>query len=543
MPTFRVVILAAVSDPQQVKDAAGEDKESIPYQLRRARETIDARGWTEVAEPLVIPGQTRSINWFHEALEQIGAYRKLRDLVDARTIDLVVCRNYDRLARTSALQQQVSAYLRERGVQIYAIEMPVEPHDPSTWKPRTDSTRLWVEAIAGAQSESYVNALTNFHTFGMQGRVKKGLPPEGIPPYGYHDVVAEDGYGKSKRKRIPDPVEFPIVQRILRMLRDDQTGVYIARWLNGDVDNPGGARAPIPTRRGSIWTPNTVIQLARNPFYGGKVARGRHILWSDGRKRRRKIKDQPDLLVDGIHESAISWEDWTELQEIITARARWVPRLRRRDYLWSGLAVCGYCRDRGEQRSMRRCHDVSTNKDGSCNEYDYLICSRYSYTAGKVCQRNTMTADDFTAAVFGWVQSALANSSIVAQAAMTHTVDPRQEIEADLARVNSALSRLADEERQWDRAYRQKVIGLDKYGDGLQELTQQRQALERERETLSSRLDAATMVDVRVSRRNDALAELAMLSLDASDPDVVRRIHEVLARIEVRGGALTFVAW
>src|SRR5579883_2048664 len=104
-PRFRVVILAGVSDPQQVRDANGEDKDSIPSQIRRCRELIACRGWTEVAEPLIVPGQSRSLNWLHEAIEQIDAYRKLRALVDGGLIDLVVCRHYDRLARTAALQQ------------------------------------------------------------------------------------------------------------------------------------------------------------------------------------------------------------------------------------------------------------------------------------------------------------------------------------------------------------------------------------------------------------------------------------------------------
>jgi DNA invertase Pin-like site-specific DNA recombinase len=544
MPAFRCVILAAVSSTAQVADLAGDEKESIPYQLRRGREIIEARGWSEVAEPLVIPGQSRSLNWLHEALEQIDAYRQLRDLADARRIDLVICRNYDRLARTSTLQQQVSAYLKERGVQIYALEMPVEPHDPRSWRPRSDSTRLWVEAIAGAQSESYVNQLSNFHRFGMEGRTKKGWHAEGTPVYGYRDIVTPDGYGKIPKKRVPDPETFPVAQRIFRMLLDGKTGVYVMRWLNGIADNPGGTRAPIPSARGGLWSTQAVVSLARNPFYAGKVARYRFTLSQDGRRRRKSTREQPGLLVDGVHEPAILWEEWLRVQEILTARGKVAPRLRRRDYLWSGLAVCGYCLDRGEAApSMRYCHDKQANLDGRVRHYEYLVCSHYSVSSGTYCQRNYIPIDAFCTAVKEWLHAVLSDPRLIERAAAGDEDDPHQPIRADLARVDEAIARLSGEERRWDQAYRQGVISLERYGQGLQDMQQQRQRAELERATLASALERASSAELRRAQRDRALADLRSIEIDPADPAVVRLIHQVLAQIQIRSRILTFVPY
>jgi DNA invertase Pin-like site-specific DNA recombinase len=546
MPThLRCVILAAVSSTDQVRDLGGDEKESIPYQIRRGREVIESReGWTEITEPLVVPGISRSLNWLHEAFENIEAYRQLRDLVDARKIDVVVCRAYDRLARTSVLQQQISAWLRENRVQIFAYEMPVQVQDPRTWQPKSDNTRLVVEAIAGIQSESYLNSLWSYHKFGMEGRTKKGYHPEGTAAYGYKDVVAEDGYGKSKRKRVPHPAEFPVVERIFKMLLDGKTGLYVSRWLNGDVDNPNGLRAPIPTQRGKFWTTTTLIGLARNPFYAGKTFRGRFENWKEGNAWRRRTRPTPEILVDGVHQAAVSWDDWQRVQALLTERGKAAPRLRRRDYLWSGIAVCGYCVDRGDTRnSMRRCQDHQTNLDGLVRHYNYLICSRYSYTAGRECQRNTMKVSDFTDAVFNWIETVSNAPELLEQANSRSIDDPRVQMAADLARVRAALARSIDEERQWDRAYRQQVISLEKFAEGLHDLQETRQRLELEEASLVTALSAASVADLRRERRSIALRELREhLASNPHDPDVIPLVHAVIAQVQIRDGDLVFLA-
>lgn len=538
MISFRCVVVAAVSDKHQVKGADGQDLESIPSQIRTARELIERRGWREVAEPLIVPGQSRSLNWFHEALEQIGAYRQLRELVEQRRIDLVVCRHYDRLARTSALQQQVSAYLKEHGTQIYSIQMPVEPHDPATWRPRADSTRVWVEAVAGAQSESYINSLVNNHRMGMEGRIRRGQPPDGIPVYGYRDIVADDGYGKSHRKRVPNPTEFPVLQQMLRMLRDGATLMHVARWLNGEVENPGNARQPIPTREGCRWTPATVSALAHNPFVCGKVAYYRHKLTREGVRQRKKATE-PGMLVDGIHEAAISYEEWLSIQRQMEERAARAPRLRRFDYLWSGLAVCGYCRDRNERYAMRRYFDRQHNLDGSVRVYDYLICSRYSYSRGAICQRNCLQTADFTDKVVTWLQSLIADPDLLDLAQQAD--DPRDLVSAELARVQRGLAGLTEEEARWDDAYRAKVLTIERYAKGLDDLQKKGEGLRREEEVLLSRLGSLADQSMRQLRRRAVLERLVNEELTPDNSSIVTVTHELLERIEIRDGSLRFI--
>jgi len=123
--TFRTIIWAAVSTPDQATD----QKQSIPAQIEAARKTIQERGWYEVAEPLVVPGHSRYINWLDQAVAEIPQMKALIELAEADKIDLVVVRDWDRLARTDSLRVQISTRLREQGVQVYSLNQPVEPSE------------------------------------------------------------------------------------------------------------------------------------------------------------------------------------------------------------------------------------------------------------------------------------------------------------------------------------------------------------------------------------------------------------------------------
>jgi DNA invertase Pin-like site-specific DNA recombinase len=123
---FRCVVFAAVSSRPQ----AADDKDSIPSQIERARNVIEQRGWKETHEPLIVPGQSRNIDFLHEAIEEIPPIADLVNLARHGGIDLVVIRDYDRLARTRALLTQLTTYLSRCRVQSYALDKPVEPVHP-----------------------------------------------------------------------------------------------------------------------------------------------------------------------------------------------------------------------------------------------------------------------------------------------------------------------------------------------------------------------------------------------------------------------------
>jgi hypothetical protein len=191
---------------------------------------------------------------------------------------------------------------------------------------------------------------------------------------------------------------------------------------------------------------------------------------------------------------------------------------------------------------MRRCYDHQANADGRVREYHYLICMRYSTSAGKLCQRNKIDVTDFTAAVVGWVRAAIDDPLILAGAAESDGPDPRTIVLADVERARQVLAGLVAEERRWDDAYRRSVISLDRFGQGLAELATRRQRAELELASLTNVLTNATSAELARARRDEALTHLATSGLDGADPAVVAQIHQVLAQVQVRDRQLVFVA-
>jgi len=176
--TLRCIVWAAVSTPDQAKD----EKESIPAQIEQARKTIQERGWYEVAEPLVVPGHSRYINWLDQAVAEIPQMKELVELAEANKVDLVVVRDWDRLARTDSLRVQISTRLREQGVQVYSLNQPVEPSDHPG---KVTDTALIVEGMAGILAEIENRLRARRWATGMLGRIKRGSWPWTVPPYGY----------------------------------------------------------------------------------------------------------------------------------------------------------------------------------------------------------------------------------------------------------------------------------------------------------------------------------------------------------------------
>ena len=175
------MIVAAVSSAEQ----ASEEKDSIPGQLAACRQTCQQRGWTVVDE-IAIPGHSRNYNWLHEIIRDCEGCGRWVQLVESDTVDLVVCRDYDRLWRTDALRAQITALCREHRTQVFSLNQPVEPVRPDLLASGSDS-HLVMEAMSGIISEMENRARTRRMMAGKRARIiKRGLAVfAGSVPYGY----------------------------------------------------------------------------------------------------------------------------------------------------------------------------------------------------------------------------------------------------------------------------------------------------------------------------------------------------------------------
>jgi hypothetical protein len=175
--------------------------------------------------------------------------------------------------------------------------------------------------------------------------------------------------------------------------------------------------------------------------------------------------------------------------------------------------VCGFCLDRGEHHSVRRCTSHHTKRDGEHVVYDWLLCSHYSTTAGKFCQKNTMMVATFEERVLAEIARLIVQSTDGDNTMLNEIEDPRAALRTDHERVRISLGRLAGEEARWDAAYRQGAVSLEKYATGLRDLQCQQQHWELELATLAQAIERVSSAETIQARRVEALSSLATRSI------------------------------
>ena len=91
--TIRAFSWAAVSSKPQAEGESLHDQHRLNHALSEALE------W-EILCDLTVPGETRSYYRLEEAVENLEAYQQLVKLAEGGSIDWLVCKSRDRLART-----------------------------------------------------------------------------------------------------------------------------------------------------------------------------------------------------------------------------------------------------------------------------------------------------------------------------------------------------------------------------------------------------------------------------------------------------------
>ena len=313
-------IRAAVYCRVSTKPQAGEDKVSIPDQIRECKAYIDKQGWT-VAGEYIDPGISANL------VDRPGLNRLLHCM---GSWDVVLAWDFDRFYRD---KRSVAGYildtLDENRKQITSTKQPIPVYDPDTFDPRQNDTPYMLREMAGFTSG--IDNRRRFRTLqkGLKERVAQGylIKP---PPYGYrvqHQI--RDGKVVRALREIVEN-EATIIKRMFTDYCNGKSYFAIATELN---------REAIPTQKKKTWSSNVVRAMIMNPVYCGKV-RTNYIL-----KRPGRSITQPEnewKIYAGRHKPIISEQTWQSAQAVRkrkqkTCRASGTP------WLLSGLLKCGHC--------------------------------------------------------------------------------------------------------------------------------------------------------------------------------------------------------
>ncbi|HJM88049.1 MAG TPA: recombinase family protein [Dehalococcoidia bacterium] len=156
----------------------------------------------------------------------------------------------------------------------------------------------------------------------------------GRPPYGYRI---------EERHLVPEPPEADVIRRIFRACVEDGAGVRrIAQQLNA---------SDLRTRRRRPWSTASIRDILRNAVYTGTYRR-------------------LGVVVQGAHEALVTRGQFETAQRLTAKRRTSPSKQRRRQYLLSGIASCGYCG--GSLIGMRRSR---ARAGGEREEVAYYQCA------------------------------------------------------------------------------------------------------------------------------------------------------------------------
>ena len=231
----RAVLYARVSTQEQA--AKGY---SLAQQLEALR-SYAAQERYEITEEITDPGQSGA------SLERPGL-DKVRDLVAAGGVSVVLAQDRDRFAREPAYHYLLRREFEEYGTKIRAL------NDRGDDSPEGQLTDDVLDVMA-----KFERAKTAERT--RRGKLKKlregKILANGHADYGFRYNASRDGY-------IVDEETMPVVRRIFRMVGLEGTSITgVARMLNREGVEPPGK----PWNRSGRWVTSTI----RNCIIGDDV--------------------------------------------------------------------------------------------------------------------------------------------------------------------------------------------------------------------------------------------------------------------------------
>lgn len=241
----RVLCLYRVSSKGQV------DQNDIPMQRIACREYIAQHGdWVLYDEKL-----EKGVSGFKLSADKRDKIIEIRKEAEQKKFDILLVFMSDRLGRRDDETPFLVEWFINHGIEIWSMkdgQIRIESHTDKL----INYIRFWQASGESLKTSQRVSTR-------QQQMVEEGIWRGGSRPYGY-DLVFKGRIGKKNRQLLDlekNPKEAAIVEEIFRLCCDSGFGTNrIANYLN--------ARYPDPAK---IWTPQTVINILRNPLYTGRM--------------------------------------------------------------------------------------------------------------------------------------------------------------------------------------------------------------------------------------------------------------------------------
>lgn len=519
---MRAALYARVSG-----DDTGKEGRNLAGQLDMCREYAQEQGWEIVAELAEDERGVSGADWDAPQLN------KALDMAEQGTIDVLVVRQMDRLAREMGKLLFFERQFEKAGARIAYV---LEQFDAS---PEGHLFKLMKAALADYERLEIARRLTR----ARRNKVKAGhIIAHGRPPYGYR-LKEING----KRSFVVQEEEAEIVRRIFQMYagtgEDDPLTLFeIAEQLSDEgVLTQGDKDDRQYKKRGrGKWNRRSINKILHSEAYIGTWYYGktRMVDTKGGKKKQVRNPRQHWIPVDvpAIVDREL-WEAAQVQQDANKHRGGPRPTIQ---FLVQRRARCASCGKAIAAVTKRR------NKNGQAVAYYYCPADKYAEFARVCDSRGYWRTDETDAAIWGWLRDLLSDPRAVI-ASMREEQASREDIIKPLRdRLETIAELVAENKQKRERALQAYLDGT--LGDDLLAMLKENAAridrvlgdLERERAELEARISARAITDQQIESVVE-YAESLSGWLEEADRDfakrraLVERIN-LTAEFEISGG-------
>ena len=531
----RAVLYARVSTDEQARSGY-----SLAQQIEALRSYAAREGY-EVLEEVSDPGQSGA------SLERPGMDR-VRDLVAAGDVSVVLAQDRDRFAREPAYH-----YLLRREFEEYGCKMR-SLNDRGDDSPEGELTDGILDQLA-----KFERAKTAERT--RRGKLQKAREGKVVavhrPPYGFRYNEARDNY-------VVDQESMQIIARIFRMVGAEGHTMCATRlaFNREGVRPPSGGTYWSPKYireaiKDDVYRPHTFEEVAAlvSPAVAGRLdPKKRYGIWwfnrrryasrqvavsgPDGRSYRREIKvtDKPrsEWVAVPVPDSGIPREWIDAARDSIRDNKRHSKNGDRFWELSGGVLLCAECGCRMVATTVREKKTSST--------YHYYKCpKRRRHGLDDACTNRKHNRAEKTEAAVWQLVSGLLKDPARLKAGLEEMIqeeragmrgDPDQEAKAWLEK----LSEVDQERRGYLRLAAKGHLADEELDEVLAELEDTRETAERELEAVRGRKEVLEALE----RDRDSIlatyAEMAPGALDTLTAEERRQVYGML-RIKVEVAA------
>ncbi len=525
------VLYCRVSTDEQARSGY-----SLAQQLEALREYA-AREAYEVIEEVTDPGQSGA------SLERPGMDR-VRDLVAAGGVSVVLAQDRDRFAREPAYHYLLRREFEEHGCVLRAL------NDRGDDSPEGELTDGILDQLAKYERAK----LTERSRRGKLRKAREGKVVGGtLPNFGFKFNASRDNY-------VVDEEKMHITQRIFHMVGVERRSLYaVKRTLEAEsVTTPTGNkywhtrgirelilsdvyRPHTYEEIEALVTPQVAASLDPDKRYGvwwfnrERITRRRVAEGSpNGRVYREKVKaitrPREEWIAVPIAESGIPRETVDAAREAIAANKPTSSNGHRVWELSSGILRCGGC---GLAMRTNVTHKPT-------KRYYYYLCRKRHEKSGTCPNGKNYRADKVEPQVWAVVYDILTDPEQL-RADLERMIElEREGVRGDPDReTNMWLDKLAEVDRMRSGYQEMAAKGLmtfEELGARLEELESTRDTATRELEALRDRRERVEDLE----RDRDALLEfyagMAPEALDSLAPQERHQIYKML-RLQVFAGA------